>query len=112
MLGYPNVASQGMATSGGKGRSIAQRHPGATMNSGKGRILSMQTDAMRIGPAKMIAPSGRGASLNQPMPSAGAIVRSAASTGGPTAPAGGGSGAGIRRFSYAGGLKSPGQFSG
>jgi hypothetical protein len=94
---------------GSAGRSVAQRHPGATINSAKGRVLSMQTAAMRVPPAKAVAPQGGGPTFANSMPSSGGIARG----GSQSSPRGGGSSRrGLKSFTYPGGLKSPGQFQG
>jgi len=88
--------------------SSKSRHPGATINSSKGKTLSYQTNAMRVPPATSTPQIRQGASFASPTPSSGGVTRSVGS-----APAKKSTGTkGIKHFSYSGGLKSPGQFTG
>jgi len=102
-------SAAGAATPQRGSRSVAQRHPGATMNSGKGRILSTQTNALRVPPAKAIAPQGGGPTFRNSMPSTGGIARGGSQASPPAASR---SRRGLKSFTYRGGLKSPGQFQG
>jgi hypothetical protein len=88
--------------------SSKSRHPGAAINSSKGKVLSYQTNNMRVPPAQPVAPQGRGPSFNNMMPAAGGMVRGQGSSP-PTRRIGT---KGIKHFSYQGGLKPPGQFTG
>jgi hypothetical protein len=102
-------SSAGGATPRRGNRSVAKRHPGATINSGKGRVLSMQTNAMRVPPARPVAPQGGGPTFRNPNASTGGVVRGGSQGSMPAAKS---SRRGLKSFTYKGGLKSPGQFSG